>query len=203
VGLRDRGAPAFLLAGLFPWQWMANTLTAAPGCFLRDAVLIKKVAFPRYALVLSGVFQDAVHFAVSLPVLALILLALGRPPSLWWLAGVPLFFVLQTALAAGTSLLLSSINAHFRDLERLTAMGLTFLFYLSPVLYAAERVPERWRPFYFLNPAAGLVEGWRAVLLDGRIDLAAAAWGAAHAAAFLAAGLLAYRRLEPGLAEVL
>src|SRR5512137_280342 len=43
--------PLFLIAGLFPWQWIANSAGASPNLFLTNTSLIKKVRFPRHVLV--------------------------------------------------------------------------------------------------------------------------------------------------------
>jgi ABC-type polysaccharide/polyol phosphate export permease len=46
---------------------------------------------------------------------------------------------------------------------------LTTLFYLSPVFYPAQMVPEAARPFYFLNPLAGLLTLYHEILYAGRM----------------------------------
>lgn len=43
--------PLFLIAGLFPWQWFANSINVSPNIFLQNTMLIKKVKFPRNILV--------------------------------------------------------------------------------------------------------------------------------------------------------
>ena len=59
---------AFLMTGLFPWQWVGNSVNQGTMVFIDNGALIRKVAFPRYFLPLSMVLQDGWHFLLSLPV---------------------------------------------------------------------------------------------------------------------------------------
>ena len=193
----------FLLAGLFPWQWFANSVNAAPLSFLNNASIIKKVAFPRHIVVVSIVLQDAIHFLLSVPIIAVVAVAYRKPPSLLWLVGVPVLAVLQMAFLIGVSLAVSSVNMFFRDLERLTSLLMMLLFYFTPIVYSDAQIPARLRPYLFLNPAAGLAVGWRSLFMEGRLNLHAIAWTTAHAAFALLIGSLVYRRLSRKFAEAL
>src|SRR4030095_3504104 len=75
--------PLFLIAGQFPWQWLASSVGSAPMAFIANASLIKKVRFPRNVLIVSSVLSDAIHFLLTIPVTALAMLWFGRAPS-WW-----------------------------------------------------------------------------------------------------------------------
>lgn len=193
----------FLITGLFPWQWFANSVNFAPMIFLQNASIIKKVNFPRNIIPFSIVLQDMFHFALSIPVIILFMLIYHQAPSLTWFWGIPLFLAVQFVLTYGVVLAVATLNLFFRDLERLTAVGMTLFFYFTPVIYAKSMIPEKFRPWINLNPLAPLVDGWRELLLYGRID-----WGDLGLTAVfgLLAMLLAtwiYRTLVWKFAEVL
>ena len=78
LNVRIEGYFAFLLAGLFPWQWLSNSLLLAPNAFVANAPLVKKIAFPRYLIVASSVATEGLHFLLTLPVFAIAVVAL-RP----------------------------------------------------------------------------------------------------------------------------
>src|SRR4030043_1369754 len=120
----------FLIAGLFPWQWFSNSVNASPTVFLGNASIIKKVNFPRNTLPFMTVLQDMIHFILSIPVIVLFLFLYQKSPSLSWIYGIPLLLVIQFFLTYGVSLVVSSINLFFRDLERLTSIFMMLLFYL-------------------------------------------------------------------------
>ena len=83
-------------------------------------------------------------------------------------------------------------------------VGLTLLFYMTPVFYSLESVPERYRWVFDLNPLATLIECYRAILIGTPLPGAwrvAAVFGVAVIVAAL--GLLLFRRLEPGFVDEL
>jgi lipopolysaccharide transport system permease protein len=91
----------------------------------------------------------------------------------------------------------------FRDLERLVALGLFLVFYVTPVVYPRKMVPEKYHWVLQMNPFAALIEGWRSLFLEGRLSgslLAASFVGAALA---MLLGHLAYNRLQWKFAEAL
>jgi lipopolysaccharide transport system permease protein len=192
---------AFLLAGLFPWQWFANTVSSAPGVYLGNATLVKRTALPRVLLPVASVANHLVHFGVALCVSLPVLMLTGHPPAAIWLIGIPLLLLLQGALCLGLALALSTLNVVFRDLEHLTLVLLNLLFFMTPTLYAEDLVPERFRAIFAINPMYHVVPLWRHLVLDRRLEPAALAGGAACAAGALLLGWLVHRRLEARLAE--
>jgi homopolymeric O-antigen transport system permease protein len=192
----------FLIAGLFPWQWLANSIGAAPNIFLGNATLLKKVRFPRNALVPPTVLNDGIHFLCSIPVLVVFLFVYDSRPSWSWLIGVPLLAVGQFLLVYGLALAIASLNLFFRDLERLTTLVVTFLFFLTPIVYSEAMVPTRYRALIYLNPAAPIILSWRNLFLLGDLNWPLIAIGYAYAMAVFAVGTAIYRKLSWKFAEV-
>jgi lipopolysaccharide transport system permease protein len=91
----------------------------------------------------------------------------------------------------------------FRDLERLIGLGMTVLFYVTPVIYERHMVPAMFQPLIAFNPFTYLIVAWRALLLDGTMD-----WHALGAAALIATvavvvGQAVFERLQWKFAEAL
>ena len=191
----------FLITGLFPWQWLSNSIGMAPGIFLGNATLLKKVRFPRNLLVASTVLNDGIHFVISIPVIAGFMLAYGFFPSWSWLIGIPLLAVPQFLMAYGLALAIASLNLFFRDLERLTTLLLAFLFFLTPIFYSESMMPSRYRALLYINPAAPLILSWRRLFLSGSIDWPAMAIVYLYATLALALGVLIYLKLSWKFAE--
>ena len=173
--------PIFLLAGLFPWQWIANSVGVAPNSFIGNASLIKKLNFPRNMLCLVVVLQDLIHFVAAIPVIIGLMFFYGLYPGPEWLLGIPVLCVAQILFTYSLNLLFATINLFFRDMEKLLMMLMTFLFFLTPVVYKAEMVPEKYQAFLYLNPAAGLIISWRELFLNSAITwdfwLSSLGWG--------------------------
>ncbi|HEY8491940.1 MAG TPA: ABC transporter permease, partial [Dehalococcoidia bacterium] len=159
----------FLLAALFPWTWFQTSVLLAAPTFANNANLLKKVRFPRFVLPWATVANNMVHFLLSLPILAGLMLLAGKTPGAAWLVGVPLLALLQLILVLGVALAVSSLDVFFRDLEHLVEVFLGLLFYATPILYSLDLVPERFRPLVLLNPLGPLMEAWRELLLLNRL----------------------------------
>jgi lipopolysaccharide transport system permease protein len=190
--------PMFVLAALLPWTFFQTGLVNATGSFVRSVAMIKRVRMPRVLIPLAAIAASLAHFVVSLVVLLAVMVVLGVPlsPHVMLLPGA---ILLETACVTGLGLATASANVLFRDVEHILTAVLRALFYLTPTFYPLSYVPERWQPLFLLNPAAGLVEIHRALLLGGALPEARVV-GATIAATVvvLAAGLVVFHHLEPG-----
>jgi lipopolysaccharide transport system permease protein len=193
----------FLIAGLFPWQWFANSVTESPTVFIGNASIIKKINFPRNIIPLTIVLQDMIHFILSIPVIVLFLLIYHKTPSISWVYGVPFLLCIQLLTTYGVSLIISSINLFFRDIKHLTVILITFLFYLTPIIYPETMVPERYKQLISLNPIAPLMISWRNLLLRGNLELSYLMTSFTYSILLFIIGYIIYRRLSWRFAEVL
>ena len=133
--------PLFLLSGLATWLFFATSLQAASRSILDNANLVKRVRFPRQLVPLSIVGTHLVTLGVMVAVLV-IANAIVRPETRdTVLLSIPLA-VLFVGLVSGLSLAIASLNVLFRDVEHLLAALLLPWFFLTPVLYPLDRLPE-------------------------------------------------------------
>ena len=95
---------------------------------------------------------------------------MGKHRTYHWLYGIPVLLMIQFAMVYGICLLISSVNLFFRDLERLTTIGLTLLFYFTPVIYPETMIPDRFKVLLGLNPFAHLIINWRNLYIHGTIE---------------------------------
>jgi lipopolysaccharide transport system permease protein len=192
----------FLITGMFPWQWMQNSVYASNFAFLGNASLIKKVRFPRYFLVLSGVLNDLIHFVLSIPIILAFMFYYGLTPGWSWLVLIPLLVLIQFLLAFGLALAVGTFNLFFRDLERLTSIIMLLLFYATPVLYPESMVPPEFKWTLYVNPVSPLVNCWHGVFLYNTIDPWQAAIAGGWAVAVVLLGYASYYRLQWRFAEI-
>jgi lipopolysaccharide transport system permease protein len=192
----------YLIAGLFPWQSIANTAQGANACFLANSSLIKKVRFQRAMLVLATVLNESVHFLVSLPVVLGFMAYYHRAPTLEWCWGLPLLFTIQVVMTFGLALLIATTNLFFRDLERLIGLLTLTLFYLTPVWYPADRVPEEYTWIFFANPFASIVLCWQGLFYAGHIPALYTGVAITWALGWLALGTLVYGKNVWRFAEI-
>jgi lipopolysaccharide transport system permease protein len=195
--------PLFLIIGLFSWQWFSNYLIGACGIFLANGSLIKKSVFPRSVLPIALNLQDAFHFVMSIPVTVCFMLFYHIPVGSMIVAGLLLLIPAQFLLLLGIGLAISSINLFFRDMERILAIALNMLMYLSPVLFPMERVPDPYQTWMRFNPMTPLIEAWRGIFLDNTVQWENVGLAYLYAAIALGIGIPVYRRLVHGFAEVI
>jgi len=192
----------FLLTGLFPWHWIQNSIGASTFMFLGNSSLIKKVRFPRAVLVVSGVLNDLVHFVLTVPVILILLLWFHGTIHASLLYQVPLLVGITFLTTVGLALLVATCTVFLRDIERLVSILMMLWFYLTPVLYKPEMVPENLRWVLYANPLAPCIICWRGVFLDGALPPAYAAAAALWAVAIAMLSYHVYRRLEWRFAEL-
>jgi lipopolysaccharide transport system permease protein len=193
----------FLLSGLFPWQWFANSVSMSPTVFLSNTSIIKKINFPREVLPFTTVLQDMIHFVLSMPVIVILLFVYHKSPALSWCYGIPILLVLQFVMTYGIALFIASINLFFRDLEKLTGIFITLLFYFTPVIYPETMIPQKYKHLVNLNPVAPLMVSWRNLFLHGTLDPNALAVTLFYSVVVFMAGRFVYQKLSWKFAEVL
>lgn len=194
----------FLITALFPWYWIARSLTASTDILVSNAAIIKKVSFPKETLIGGVVVSELVHFIVSLPVIAGLMLYAGRSvPWTVWLLYTPVLMLLTTIFLIGIGLALAAANVFARDIGRLLEIVLQIVFYGTPIIYREDMVPERFAWVLYANPFAPIVSSWRSVLLDGGVDTAHLLLTACYAAVSIVAGAAVFERLKYRFAEAL
>lgn len=159
--------PIFLLCGLLPWNFFAVSVSNATGSVVGQAGLLKKVAFPREILPLASILANLVHFGIGLLILFIFLIAFKIPLGLP-VVTLPLVIFLQVVFVLGFSLILSSLNVFYRDVQQILEVLLLIWFYLTPVFYSLSMIPGRFHRLYLLNPMASLVTMYRALLFENR-----------------------------------
>jgi len=173
---------AHLMAGLFVFYFIHNSITVGVKSVTKGGRLILNSAFPRALLPLAAVITAFMRFLPTFIVYIPVHIATGLPvgPELLWI--VPIF-ALFALMAAGLSMLVAAAQVYFRDLSSFLPYVLRIWLYCSPVLYYAERVPERYRWILDVNPLGGLLTAWSDVLNRGHAPettsmLLGLAWGA-------------------------
>lgn len=195
--------PIFSYAALVPWTFFATGLTMSSNSLVGSANLIKKVYFPRLVIPIATVLSGVIDFLLAFLVLILLMLFYGILPT----ANViflPLFVLLAFVTALGVGLWLSAMNVQFRDVRYTVPFLTQFWMFITPIAYPSSLIEnDTLRAIYGLNPMAGVVEGFRWVLLGtenapGPVIIASSV----AALLLLVSGLFYFRRMEKTFADV-
>jgi len=200
--------PLLVYTGLIPWTFFSS---AALGCIyslVGNANLITKVYFPRILIPTASIMARLLDLTVSFVILIGLLLyyrfVVHYPLTLTWnLAALPFVIILLTLFTLGLGLLISALNVRYRDVGVALPVLIQLWMFTSPVLYLTDLVPAKWRIYYFLNPLAGLIEGFRTSLLGGNLNIISLAISTAATLALLVVGAIFFRRAERSFADVI
>ena len=195
--------PVFSYVALLPWTFFASALPDMADSIVQNMSLITKIYFPREALLIAALLARVLDFAIASGLLMVLLIVYQVPvyPVLWLY--LPLVFLVQIALLLGLGLLAAALNVFFRDVQPLLRLGVQLWFYASPVIYPVALVPKDLLSVYFLNPMAGVIEAYRAILLDGTPPGPYLYLAALVSFALLAGGYWFFKRLEPQFADII
>jgi ABC-type polysaccharide/polyol phosphate export permease len=195
----------FLFGGVLVWGFVSSALTDAVETFRSNGPLLRKTTVAPEVFPAAAVGARLAHLLLALPVLAAAILycaATGSARPGLALLEFPLVLALLAAAVFGAALAVSALSVHFADVRDIVGNLLTLAFFVTPVLYPAEAVPERFRPLLRANPFASFFSGVHDTLFFFRPVAAADwAWMAGTAAAALLLGGALFERLRDSLAE--
>jgi lipopolysaccharide transport system permease protein len=193
--------PVFLYAGLLPWTLFASGVTAASAAITANSHIVAKVYFPRLLLPLSALLTPLVDYLIACVVLLVMMLYFGTPFTAALLL-LPLFMLSTVIAMAGVGIAIASINVTYRDFRHVLPLLLQLGFFVTPVIYPVTLLPQRWQWLLPLNPMAGTVEAFRAVILNQPINAPAALVSTTVGLLFLVLGLITFANAERQFADV-
>jgi ABC-type polysaccharide/polyol phosphate export permease len=191
----------FLFVGLLPWNFFSTALSSATDSVAGASSLVTKVYFPREILAAAAIFTKVVDLAFASVILVALMLYYGHTPQLTT-AWLPLLFFTQFLFTLGLSLPLAALNLYFHDVRYLVGVALTMWFYLTPIIYPIDIVPERYQLLFDLNPLSLFINAYRRVLLHGESpDFEKMFLGLGISLATLLIGYYLFKKMEPGFAD--
>ncbi|HEX5145524.1 MAG TPA: ABC transporter permease [Conexibacter sp.] len=194
--------PAFVFTGLIAWTWFQTATIAASYSVVANGHLVGNPRFPTITLPLVAVAVPLFDVLMALPVLLVLLALDGRLTDTALL--LPLLIAAQLAFMAGVALIVGAANVYLRDVQNAVGVLLLLLFYLTPVFYGLKKVPPQFHWLLRANPLTAFVNADRAALFDGTLPaLVDVAIGSVAIVVALVAGLLLFRRLQPGFVDEL
>jgi lipopolysaccharide transport system permease protein len=201
--LDNPGAAPYALmvyAGMLPWQFFSNALSEASNSLIGNTNLITKVYFPRMIIPASAVITSLVDFAISFCIMIVMMVWFKFLPPLQILF-LPLFIILAFLAAFGTGLYLTALNVKYRDFRYIIPFIVQFGLYITPVGFSSSVIPEKWRLLYYLNPMAGIIDGFRWSILGDSIHWQYVYLSVTISLLFLWIGIYYFRKVEKTFAD--
>jgi lipopolysaccharide transport system permease protein len=193
----------FSYTAMVPWTLFSGSITDMVDSMTGNMNLVSKIYFPREVLPIAALLARLVDFAIAASIVALLILFSGTSVYFLGLLSLPLILATQVALALGLGLAGAALNVFYRDIRHLFVLGLQIWMYATPILYPSTAVPEQLQSVYFLNPMAGVIESYRAVLLNQALPDPHLAMSGALSAAILLVGYWFFKRAESQFADII
>jgi lipopolysaccharide transport system permease protein len=199
----DLPYPLFSYTALLPWTFFQTSVSFGVPSLVNNLNLVTKTYFPREILPLGAIGAAFFDFLIASTIF-LFMFLFYRVPLSWTAAWVPLLLALQVLLTAGVTLLGAAIIVLYRDVRFVVPLGLQLWLYATPVIYPVSLVPEPLRPYYLLNPMAGIIDSYRRVILYGQSPI----WeqlgpSVVVVLALFLFGYQVFKRLEVSFADII
>lgn len=191
---------AFLIAGVFAFNFMQATVTACAACIPKNKKLINAIPFPKLVLPLATAVQQLQQYMVSLAVLFVIVLLTGEPLTINWLLIIPVVFM-QALFTLGLGLIFARWGAYSRDISQILPFFLRAWRYASGVFFSIIVITETLNHWIGrslqLNPGAVFLDLIRDSLMTSQnVEPLIWLFGIIWSVAFFAFGLFYFHRGE-------
>ncbi len=193
----------FAYSALVPWMMFSSSITDMSDAIVSNMNLVAKIFFPRDILVVAALFARLMDFLIAYILLIVLMVANNLPVFQWSWIFLPPLLLIQLMLALGLGLILSAMNAFYRDIRHLVVLLLQLWLYATPIIYPVTLVPDSILPYYFLNPMAGVIQGYRSVLFGGGPPDDTIFISAAVSLVVLTVGFFIFKRVEHRFADII
>jgi len=194
----------FLFCGLWAWIAFQEGILHSVNALVGNPNLVKRMMFPLEVLIPASVLSALIMQLLGFTLFFTYLLVFGKIPitGVYRLLLVCFPLILQILLTMGLGWILSALNVFIRDTAQMVASLLTVWFFLTPIIYSVDIVPERFRFLLSVNPWTHLVAMYRDAVFEGRIGLG---WGTIYVVilgvAVFIGGNHVFQKLKPEFAD--
>jgi len=134
--------PIYAILGMAFWQLFSTGLVASSNSLVNAGTMIVKINFSKKSLVIASTGQSIISFLIQFVLVGILFVYYGTAPSIAILL-IPILVIPIMLLTLGLGFILSLLNGVVRDIGNILPVLMTFLMFLTPVLYA--------------NPTAGIL----------------------------------------------
>lgn len=195
----------YLVNGIIPWLYFTENFNANTNIIRGYSFLVKKVDFRLSILPIVKMISNLMPHAFLVIIAILLSWHKGYSPTLYTLQLFYYLFAMSSLLLA-LGWLTSSINVFVNDVSKVVSILIQFGFWLTPIFWHVNIIPEKYRWIIELNPMYYIVTGYRDSIVNQipfweRADLTIYFW--TITVVLLIVGIGVYRRLRPYFAEVI
>ena len=158
--------PVFLFCGIIPWGYFNGTIRSCLGTIRQNAKIIDQVPVPKFIFAVSSAIYNLVDLCLSMVPLIIIMIFTNWPIKASVLY-FPMVMIPLLMMTMGVSLLVAVSNVFFEDTQHLSEVILRAVYFLCPILFPKEMLPEWLVKWIVINPMFGIIENFRAIFYGG------------------------------------
>jgi lipopolysaccharide transport system permease protein len=193
-----------LIVGLFLWDFFAEGTKSGLMSLHARGFLLSKARVPSWILVVTSISNAVITLAVFSLVIVVFLTGAGHRPSGQALVAFAGYCAAMAAIIIGFSLAASVLFLRYRDLNQVWEVVLQAGFFIAPIIYPLEILPERFHFYLYVWPPTPVIEFSRSALVRGVMPtMTGHLYLAADAVSCLLVGAVIFWRLSPRAAEYL
>jgi ABC-2 type transport system permease protein len=194
----------YLFVALIPWNFFSSCLTGGSSCIIQQQSLVNKIYFPREVIPVAYVTSSFVNMLYCEIVVFLVALLSGVAFNPLGLLCLPLVMAVEYILALGITMIMSSINVYFRDLEHILGIISMAWMFMTPIMYDLSIVPANLMWIFKLNPMTSIVTAYRDILYAGSVpSLGTLGVSLGMGIIFLVVGFAVFGKLKKRFSEVM
>jgi lipopolysaccharide transport system permease protein len=194
--------PLFALAGLVPWTFFSNAITASGNSLVGSANLITKVYFPRLIVPAAAMLAGLVDFLLAFLMLCFLMLYY-RVHLTAQILFLPVLVLLTALFSLGVGTWMSALNVKYRDVRFALPFLIQLWLFVSSVILPSRSIPQKWRWLVMLNPMSGIIEGYRSALFGLPFDWSAIGLASVLTIVVLFYAIYAFGRVERSFADII
>ncbi|MEG6567636.1 ABC transporter permease [Thermoanaerobacterium saccharolyticum] len=156
----------FLFVALLPWIFFSTSITQSATIVMANSNLVKKIYFPRIILPISVALTGFINMLFGFIIVFIVLIIFKIHLSLS-IVLLPIVMINEFLFVMGLNIIFSALNVFFRDLEHILGIVTMAWFYLTPIVFPINLVPERYFKLFFLNPMTSIILPYRDILYYG------------------------------------
>lgn len=153
----------YLLLGVVLWNYFTEVTNNGISSIVSRGGLLRKLAFPRYIVVVSGSFSALINLGINFIVIMIFMVLNNVPFTLNMLWMIPLVIELFV-FALSIAFILGTLYVRFRDINYIWEVVLQAGFYATPILYSISMIISRSpqiAKIIMLNPVAQIIQDAR------------------------------------------
>ena len=192
-----------MLCGMAVYNVFAESISSSTSVIVQSPNLVKKVVFPLEMLPVSNVLT-ALFYCLVWSIILLLGILIFMNKLCFTIVLLPVILLPIFLMSCGVCWIFASLGVYFRDLQHLIGLLLQMLFFLSPIFYPVEMVPQQFRFLFDINPLTIMIQEFRDIFIFGQYpDLSMWIFNLLISLAVYQLGYFWFMKTKRGFADVI